>query len=131
MVMIMPMTLIHFQFFDISLVGAVGRQVFIHFDGNILKSTLFEQGADRLFTDLHMLDMLQTNMDNGVFFQTIHGPKIELIDTSDMVQPLQITLDLLDIYSFWHGIQENLERAPKTWNGFGQNKEEYLPENAG
>ena len=118
MVMIMPMTLIHFQFFDISLVGAVGRQVFIHFDGNILKSTLFEQGADRLFTDLHMLDMLQTNMDNGVFFQTIHGPKIELIDTSDMVQPLQITLDLLDIYSFWHGIQENLERAPKTWNGF-------------
>ena len=119
----MPMTLIHFQFFDISLVGAVGRQVFIHFDGNILKSTLFEQGADRLFTDLHMLDMLQTNMDNGVFFQTIHGPKIELIDTSDMVQPLQITLDLLDIYSLWHGMQGNLERAPKTWNGFWQNKD--------
>ena len=48
---------------------------------------------------------------------------IELIDTSDMVQLLQITLDLLDIHSFWYSIQENLERAPKSWNGFGQNKE--------
>ena len=103
---------------DIPFMAGMASLIAIHFDGDILKSTLFEQGADRLFTDLHMLDMLQTNMDNGVFFQTIHGPKIELIDTSDMVQPLQITLDLLDIYSFWHGIQENLERAPKTWNGF-------------
>ena len=90
--------------FDIALMGSVGCQVFINLNGNILKATIFEQGTDRFFTDLHMLDMLQTNMDNGIFFQTIHGPKIELIDTSDMVQLLQITLDLLDIYSFWHGI---------------------------
>ena len=70
-------------------------------------------------------------MDNGVLFQTIHGPEIKLIDTSHMLQLLQITLHLLDIYSFWHGIQENLERAPKTWNGFGQNKMEIARDKRG
>ena len=106
------------QLFDISLVGSVGCQIFIHFDGDILKAPLFEQASDRLFTDLHMLDMLQTNMDDGILFQAIHGPKIELVNTSNVVQLCQIRLDLLDIPPFWHGIEENPERAPKTWNGF-------------
>ena len=34
-------------------------------------------------------------MDNGIFLQAIHGPEIELINASDIVQLLQITLDLL------------------------------------
>ena len=107
-----------FQLFDIALMGSVGCQVFIHLNGNILKAPFFEQGTDRFFTDLHMLDMLQTNMDNGILFQAVHGPKIELVNTSDMVQLCQIRLDFLDVYPFWHGIQENSERAPKMWNGF-------------
>ena len=60
----------------------------IHFDGDILEAPLFEQVSDRLFTDLHMFDMLQTNMDNSIFLQAVHGPKIKLIDTSDIVQLL-------------------------------------------
>ena len=80
------------------------HQTAIHLNGDILKAPLFEQVSDRFFTDIHMLDMLQTNMDNGIFFQTIHSPKIKLIHTGYMVQLLQITLDLLDIYSFWYSI---------------------------
>ena len=108
----------YFQLFDISLVSSVGCQVFINFDGDILKAPLFEQVSDRLFTDLHMFDMLQTNMDNSIFLQAVHGPKIELIDTSNMVQFSQIRLYLLDVHPFWNSIEENPERAPKTWNGF-------------
>ena len=93
-----------FQLFDIALMGSVGCQVFIHLNGNILKAPFFEQGTDRFFTDLHMLDMLQTNMDNGILFQAVHGPKIELVNTSDMVQLCQIRLDFLDVYPFWYGI---------------------------
>ena len=66
MVVIMPMTLTSFQLFNLPLVSSVGCQVFINLNGDILKATVFEQGADRLFTDLHMLDMLQTNMDNSI-----------------------------------------------------------------
>lgn len=66
----------------------VGCQVFINFDGDILKATLFEQVSDRLFTDLDMFDMLQTNMDNSIFLQAVHGPKIKLIDTSNIIQLL-------------------------------------------
>ena len=87
-----------FQLFDISLVSSVGCQVFINFDGDILKATLFEQVPDRLFTDLHMFDMLQTNMNNSIFLQSIHGPKIKLIDTSDIIQFSQIRLYLLDVH---------------------------------
>lgn len=107
-----------FQLFNIALVSSVSGKVFIYFNGDILKASLFEQGADRFFTELHMFDMLQTNMDNGILFQAIHGPKIELVNTSNVVQPCQIRLDLLDVHPFWHGIEENPERAPKTWNGF-------------
>ena len=53
-------------------------------------------------------------MDNGVLFQTIHGPEIQLIDTSHMVQLLQITLDLLDIYSFWQPTELTSGRL-KSW----------------
>ena len=98
--------------------SSVSHQIFIHLNGDVLKTAFFKQGADILFTDPHMLVMLQTNMNNSVFFQIIHGSKIELIDTSDMVQLCQIRLDFLDIHSFWYSIEEYLERTPKTWNGF-------------
>ena len=103
--------------------SSVSHQIFIHLNGDVLKTTFFKQGADILFTDPHMLVMLQTNMNNSVFFQIIHGSKIELIDPSDMVQLCQIRLDFLDIHSFWYSIEEYLERTPKTWNGFWENKE--------
>ena len=58
MMMIMSMTLTDFQVFDISLVSSVGCQVFIYLNSNILKATVFEQGTDRLLTNLHVVDML-------------------------------------------------------------------------
>ena len=52
---------------DIPFMTGMASLITIHFDGDILKATLFEQVSDRLFTDLHMFDMLQTNMNNSIF----------------------------------------------------------------
>ena len=58
MVMNMSMTLIHFQLFNLAFMSSVGCQVFIDLNGDVLKATVFELVSDRLFTDLHVVDML-------------------------------------------------------------------------
>ena len=52
---------------DIPFMAGMASLIAIHFDGDILKATLFEQGTDRFFADLHVFHPLETNMNNSIF----------------------------------------------------------------
>lgn len=78
------------DFLDIPLVSLVALLVHIHLDGNVLNAMVFQQVTDGMLGLVKALPICDTDMDDGIIFQPIHGPDVELVEAGHIVHGYQV-----------------------------------------